>query len=107
MKAFLSAVSLSLLTTCASAPVAAQNGLPDNCGPTEFIQKDLSEKYKEVVQVAGLVKQGDTLAIMEVWGNVDTGTWTIVYNYPTNITCVMGDGINFEVKPPEPGGEPA
>jgi hypothetical protein len=46
-------------------------------------------------------------SLVEIWGNVDTGTWTLTLTSPEvpGITCIVVYGGMFNLLPPPPPGE--
>lgn len=82
-------------------PAAAQN-----CAPRDVVIKNLAEKYGETRQVIGLDGRGN---VMEVFGNVDSGSWTLTVTSPNGQVCMVAAGQQFEIlaEGPAKGGDPA
>ena len=89
--------ALALLAGC--SPVFAQS---QNCAPTEVIYEKLLGKYKEQRVFLG-AGQG---AVVEVWGNPETETWTLVITRTDGISCAPASGIGWE-SIPIVSGDPA
>lgn len=41
-------------------------------------------------------------ALMELWANRETGTWTLTATNPAGLTCVIGSGDAFDMAPAPP-----
>jgi hypothetical protein len=72
-----------------------------SCGPRDAAERALREVYGETVQSHGIDGAG---RLIEIWGNVETGSFTITLTTPDMILCLLSDGIGFEVLA-EPQGE--
>jgi hypothetical protein len=70
--------------------------VPVLCGPTDKIFETLKE-YKEVGEFFGIEDSG---AVVTVWANRETGTYTIIKTSKTNdnISCVFGTGSTEQRK---------
>jgi len=69
---------------------SAQSG---NCGARDAVIERLTTKYQETRQSIGL---GANNAVVEVFGNANTGTWTITVTLPNGMTCLVASGEAFE-----------
>lgn len=69
-------------------------GQQSQCGDRSSILKALTEKYGEAPVGRGMASNG---AIVEIYANTETGSWTILVNLPNGMTCVPADGRNWEV----------
>ena len=101
----LSGVVLALL----SGTVLAQES--PRCLPHERFQMILQEKYGETRYVIGL---SDDKRIMEIWGNLEAGSWTATMTTPDGMTCFAATGSSFDPTampkievPVVPKGDPA
>ena len=88
----LAALALSAATAQAQAP----------CMPHPGMVKALPDRHGESQRVVGV---GDR-AIMEVYENADTGTWTVLVTGTNGLACIRASGkggvmINAQVEPDE------
>ena len=81
------AAALAALFAC---PAYAQR----NCGPRDDVRARLAEGYGETRQAVGLVSNG---ALMEIYGSLETGSWTLTLTQPNGLTCLMASGQSLEV----------
>lgn len=63
------------------------------CVERETATTYLAEKYGESVQGIGMMPGG---LVMEIWANVETGTWTVVSTQADGMTCLIASGDAFE-----------
>ena len=91
------AAALALLAT----PVAAET----QCAPRPVVVAALTEKFGETRHAIGLNGGGN---VIEVYGNLETGSWTITVTSPQGITCLVADGSAFVLTadPAPPEGDP-
>ena len=82
------------------APADAQR----TCARHDDQTAQLAEKYGETR--IGFGVSGPT-AIIEVWANVETGTWSILVVYPNGVSCLKAAGDGWETDPPVVPGDPA
>lgn len=84
-------------------PGNAQN--LQHCAPRAQVVERLADKYGETRQSMGL---GSNNAVMEVFANLGSGSFTITVTMTNGITCLVASGQAFEalaeVLPPR--GEP-
>jgi len=99
-KTLLIASALALM----GGPVFAQQ---QNCGPRDAVVERLTNQYSEAVHARGLAQNGTVF--IEVWGSVESGSWTITVTNPAGLTCLIGSGQSFETVEVEPivEGDPA
>lgn len=71
--------------------VEAQN--LQHCAPRDQVVDRLATKYGESRQSMGL---GSNNAVMEVFANVDGGSWTITVTMANGMTCLVASGQAFE-----------
>lgn len=67
------------------------------CHNTEAIFNELVNRYKEAPVAYGSGPD-QTVGVMSLWNNQQTGTWTIVMTYPDK-SCIVMDGEKLNVKP--------
>lgn len=87
------AAALSLL----AAPALAGT----NCAPIDQVVARLTDGYGEHI-----VWEGITAAplLMQVWGNADTGSWTLVILDADGVACVSAYGDDWALPVPQPRG---
>lgn len=84
-------------------PVAAQTG--GICGDRESVVQMLADRYGEARQSMGLQHDG---IILEMFANVETGTWTVLLTYSSGMTCLVATGEAWQqVDDDVPPGDPA
>ncbi len=93
-----------LTSLLAISPVTAF--AQQNCAPREQVVQQLSEKYGETRQSIGLAANN---AVMEVFANLEGGSWTITVTMTNGITCMVASGQAFEntAEAPAAKGDPA
>ena len=76
------------------------------CAPRTDVLTALATKYGEARRGIGIAGQN---AVMELFVNPSTGTWTIIATTPDGKTCLIASGSNFEgTSDPAPAkGSPA
>jgi hypothetical protein len=75
-----------------------------NCNTHDSAREQLADRFGERVIVMGLSASG---ALMELWANPDTGTWTLTATNAAGLTCVIGSGEAFDLAPATPDDEDA
>jgi hypothetical protein len=103
MKPAIAAI-LGGLAMIAATPVAGQQCSRDD--PVEH----LSRQFGEAVHAVGTAQNGSIL--VRVFGNAETGTWTIIMSQAAPPThCIIGAGEGFDVvrtaRDPQPQGTSA
>lgn len=63
------------------------------CGPRPDVLSALATKYGEARRGIGIAGQN---AVVELFVNPSTGTWTIIATSPDGKTCLIASGSNFE-----------
>lgn len=86
MKYLIAALAVSI-----ALPAFGQ-GQP-SCYPRADVVSVLGGKYGESVQSRGIAANG---SLIEMWANVDTGTWTAVVSTPGGPSCVVASGNSFQ-----------
>ncbi len=64
------------------------------CAEREDVLSILTQKYGESRYVAGMDRSG---RLVEVWGNLESGSWTITTTRPDMVTCLAAEGHNLEL----------
>ena len=77
-----------------ASPAAAQN-----CAPVTHVAEQLGTQYGETVQDMGIASNG---ALVQWWGNAETGTWTVIAVTPDGTACLVASGEGFEHTPTAP-----
>ena len=88
----------ALLITLSGGPVVAQA----LCGSYVLFKAQLREKYGE----ARLGYGARSGAVLEVWRNETTGSWTILQVFPNGRACLKASGDAWVDDPIEPPGDP-
>jgi hypothetical protein len=91
VKAILLSVALFAM---ASAAWAAE------CAPREVVVDQLTSKYGETRQSAALDQQN---RLVEMFANLDTGSWTALATSPSGRSCVVSYGHSYEPITEAPG----
>jgi hypothetical protein len=85
-------VAAAVLALAATAiPATAQSR---NCAERERVVERLSGTYGESRQSIGLAANNQ---VMEVFANLESGSWTVTVTLPTGLTCLIASGMAFEV----------
>lgn len=82
-----------LIAALAASIAMPAFGQSQNCAARFLVEDRLGGGYGESVQSLGVTDNG---AVIEMWANVDTGTWTAVVNLPDGTACVVASGVGFE-----------
>jgi hypothetical protein len=97
MKAFVTAIALSIGFTLMASAAVAQSLCNDRAGMLEFLAKD----YKETPIARGMENGG---VVLEVLTDAEGKTWTIIVTDPNGVSCAVATGTDWgNVKPPELG----
>lgn len=79
-----------IFSACLLAPPA----LAQTCAPYDGVSAALGSAYGETLQSRALSRAG---YMLEVWANVETGTWTVLAVNADMIACSLDDGEGFEL----------
>jgi len=75
------------------------------CGPHERVVAHLATRFAETRQALGLAARGT--AMIEVFANLDTGSWTVLLTQPDGTACMIASGTAFEpLATNAPAGDP-
>lgn len=85
---------VALVASC--APAYAQ----ENCAPTPKVYEILAGQFQEQRMFLGLTEHG---AMVEMWGNPETDTWSLIITRPDGISCAPAVGVGFEFRLPVTG----
>jgi hypothetical protein len=81
----------STLIALLAAPAVAEPA----CALRAVVMMALAEKYGEERVALGVNSAGN---LIEMLGNEETGTWTIIVTSPQGVTCLVMDGSAFAVQ---------
>lgn len=82
-----------IATTALAALLACPAYAAPNCAPRDNVIERLEGRYGESRQGIGVARQG---AVMEIFANTETGSWTIVVTLPTGMACLVATGQSYE-----------
>ena len=89
---------VSILSALAAVTFASTAAAED-CAPRTTVVQRLGGGHGEVVVANGLVNQmvygTSHNAIVEVWSNDETGSFTITITHPSGFSCVVTSGTDF------------
>lgn len=91
-----------ILTTLVALTLMATTALANNCGDRNRMAEILLEKYQEQVVFRGL--QSPT-QLLEVFANLETGTYTVFISSVEGTACAVASGNNFVMVEKKPLGE--
>ena len=91
-----------LLTLACGSSALAQNAR--HCAPREAIITRLAEKFGESRQGLGL---GRNNAVMEIFANLQSGSWTIIATLANGTSCIIASGEAYQARrdPLPPDGD--
>ncbi len=90
-------------TLTAAIPADAQNAEPV-CADREALTFVLADRWGESARSVGLVSSGEL--VLEVYANIETGTWTLASTSPEGEMCIIIAGQDYsEVRLPQ--GQPS
>ena len=75
---------------CFSTVATAQ----PQCAPHDVVLISLAERFGESRQAMALVEPSGN--VMEVWANLETGTWTLTATSPGGPTCFVAGGQAYQ-----------
>ena len=78
---------------------ASAHAQAQQCGPTAGVYEALANKHGESRVMAGLEPSG---LLIEVWANIQRGTWTLFYTRPDGLSCAVSSGSGFQAFAPGP-----
>jgi hypothetical protein len=73
-----------------AVPAAAQT---QNCAQRDMVVERLAGTYGESRQSIGLAANNQ---VMEVFANLESGSWTVTVTLPSGMTCLIASGMAFE-----------
>jgi phosphosulfolactate phosphohydrolase-like enzyme len=84
----------SLITAAVLAITATTAAAQSNCAERVMVVERLAERYGEMRQAIGL---GANNSVIEVFANLESGSWTITVTMPNGTTCLVASGQSFEL----------
>ncbi len=81
---------LATLALVCAAPAVAQ----PQCLPRPNMMEMLADQFHEARQSMALSMGG---SVIEVFANLQTGTWTAVETMPDGMACIVSFGDNYQV----------
>lgn len=91
MKLNLMALSVAAFAIFLATDVSAQSS--QQCAGRDLVIDRLAQKYGESRQSIGVAANN---AVVEVYANDGTGSWTIIVTLPSGQTCMVASGTSFE-----------
>lgn len=85
-------LTLAALAAAFAMPAMAQQ----QCLPRSNMMEMLADQYHEARQFMALSMGG---TVIEVYANLETGTWTAVETVPDGTACIVSYGDNYEAIP--------
>ncbi|BAQ67891.1 hypothetical protein NHU_00723 [Rhodovulum sulfidophilum] len=70
------------------------------CGPRDGILDQLRNRYGESRQAMGLAGNN---AVVEIFANTRTGTWTVTGTFANGLTCLIASGEAYDPVSEPPG----
>ena len=101
MRAILQVAMIAAIAVAFSGPAVAQTA-PPACGSYAEMAAQLTKIYSESRVAAGIQGGG----LMELWTSAGGGTWTLVFRFGGDRSCMVGSGEGWQVVPatPDEGG---
>ena len=72
------------------------------CADTADVISILTQKYGEQRAAIGMTESG---VLFELWGNAETGSWTLVAALSVGQSCILEEGVEYQALPVTPPGE--
>jgi hypothetical protein len=63
----------------------------------------MTEEFQEYLAWEGLISSGQ--ALIQMWQNDNTGTWSLVTILPDGTACIFADGLSYTYVDPPIQGE--
>jgi len=83
-------IPLAAALAVAALPAVAQTR---NCAERQHVVERLAGTYGESRQSIGLAANNQ---VMEVFANLESGSWTVTVTLPSGVTCLVASGMAFE-----------
>ena len=85
-------IRLALLLILLGGQAFAQVPLR-NCAERDRVAMRLAERYGEERRAVGLANGN---RVMEFYGNLESGSWTITVTDTRGVTCVLAAGVSYD-----------
>ncbi|TCM88025.1 hypothetical protein [Rhodovulum steppense] len=82
-------LALAALLLALPLPLQAQAENARQCAPREALIALLADRYGESRQALGLAANN---AVVEIFANPETGSWTITGTLPSGVSCLIASG---------------
>ncbi len=93
--------TLTALAVCLAMPAFAED---NKCGAYPAMAAELVTKYGEALRFVGLDSNG---LVTVLFLNPETSSWTALIVEPSGRACMVSAGVNGELLPIPPEGDPA
>lgn len=87
-------ITAAALAVTIATPAWAQGMI---CGSREAVKDRLTNYFSETRVGFGMGSGGN---VVEIWANLDTGSWTVTITTPNGMTCLIRSGQSFELLDP-------
>ena len=91
----------ALLIAASPIPAAANNNTVGSagagCKTYQQATELLKDNYDEKIFGRGLMRRGEVRVVLEVWANMDTGTWTAIRVLPNGCTQPVQSGEGWHL----------
>jgi hypothetical protein len=92
---------ITALAVCLAMPAFAED---NKCGAYPEMAAELVNKYGEAMRFVGLDSNG---LVTVLFFNPETSSWTALIVEPSGRACMVAAGMNGELLPAPPEGDPA
>lgn len=65
------------------------------CAPRAQLAQTLAQSWGEAPAALGLTRDG---ALVELWANPVTGSWTLMLTAPNGTACLLADGTAIQIE---------
>ena len=91
----------ALLIAASPIPAAANNNTVGSAGPGcktyQQATELLKDNYDEKIFGRGLMRRGEVVVVLEIWANMNTGTWTAIRVLPNGCTQPVQSGEGWHL----------
>ena len=90
----------ALLFAASSNLAVANNNTVGSSGGCKTYQQAtelLKDNYDEKIFGRGLMRRGEVRVVLEIWANMDTGTWTAIRVLPNGCTQPVQSGEGWHL----------
>lgn len=89
--ALLTVLTMATGMVLGTSAAYAQQG--NNCAPRAMVLERLTTNYGETRQTVGLAANN---SVVEMFANIETGSWTFTVTLPNGMTCLAASGQAYE-----------